>query len=112
MTVTASAPAGTADARERDTPDAAIARGAAEPVPVTRSGWVRRAREAAALVAATALKRDVAAAQPHAEIGWMKAAGLIGLEGPKESGGGDADWATVLDVIAEFAKVDGAIANI
>jgi alkylation response protein AidB-like acyl-CoA dehydrogenase len=112
MTVTAAAPAGTADARERETPDAAIARWAAEPALVTRSGWVRRAREAAALVAATALERDVAAAQPHAEIGWIKAAGLIGLQGPKESGGGDADWATVLDVIAEFAKVDGSIANI
>jgi alkylation response protein AidB-like acyl-CoA dehydrogenase len=108
MTVTASAPA----ARERETPDTAIARWAAESVPATRSGWIRRAREAATLVAATALERDIAAAQPHTEIGWIKAAGLIGLQGPKDSGGGDADWATVLKVVAEFAKVDGSIANI
>jgi alkylation response protein AidB-like acyl-CoA dehydrogenase len=108
-TQTAAAPAPQA---ARDTPEAATARWAAEPVPGTRAGWVRRAREAAALVATTALERDVAAAQPHTEIGWIKAAGLIGLQGPKGSGGGDTDWATVLDVVAEFAKVDGSIANI
>jgi alkylation response protein AidB-like acyl-CoA dehydrogenase len=81
-------------------------------VPDTRAGWVERARQAAGLVAATAFDRDTAAAVPVAEIQWIKDAGLIGLQGPKGSGGGDADWATVLDVVAEFAKVDGSIANI
>lgn len=116
MTTQTSAPPDAARARlgftATEHPDAAIERWAAEPVPGTRAEWVRRAREAAALVAATALERDVAAAQPRAEIGWIKAAGLIGLQGPKDNGGGDADWATVLDVVAEFAKVDGSIANI
>lgn len=104
----------TAAEREQglETPDDAVARWAAEPLPDSRPGWVRRAREAAALIAATALERDIAAAQPHAEVGWLKAAGLIGLNGPKASGGGEANWATVLDVVAEFAKVDGSIANV
>jgi alkylation response protein AidB-like acyl-CoA dehydrogenase len=83
-----------------------------EPTPSTRKAWVARAREVAALVATTALVRDVAAAQPVQEVQWIKAAGLLGLQGPRSEGGGDADWATVLDVVAEFAKVDGSIANI
>ena len=89
-----------------------MSRWGAEPVPDTRAGWVSRAREAAALVATTALERDIAAALPVAEVQWLKDAGLLGLQGPKEHGGGDADWATVLDVVAEFAKVDGSIANV
>lgn len=71
-----------------------------------------RARAVAALVATTALARDVAAASPVQEVQWIKAAGLLGLQGPRSEGGGDADWATVLDVVSEFAKVDGSIANI
>jgi alkylation response protein AidB-like acyl-CoA dehydrogenase len=85
---------------------------AGEPVPATRAGWVERARQTAALVATTAFERDTTAALPFAEIGWIKDAGLLGLQGPKASGGGEADWATVLDVVAEFAKVDGSIANV
>ena len=81
-------------------------------MPATRAGWVERARQAAALVATTAFERDTTAALPVAEIGWIKDAGLVGLQGPKASGGGDADWATVLDVVAEFAKVNGSIANV
>jgi len=73
---------------------------------------VERARQAAGLVAATAFERDTTAAAPFAEVQWIKDAGLVGLQGPKASGGGDADWATVLDVVAEFAKVDGSIANV
>jgi len=91
---------------------AATSRWAGEPVPTTRDGWVERARQAAGLVAATAFERDTTAALPVAEVQWIKDAGLIGLQGPKTSGGGDADWATVLDVVAEFAKVDGSIANV
>ncbi len=90
----------------------ATSRWASEPVPSTRAGWVERAHEVAALVAATALERDVAAAAPVAEVQWIKDAGLLGLQGPKAAGGGDASWATVLDVVAEFAKVDGSIANV
>jgi alkylation response protein AidB-like acyl-CoA dehydrogenase len=85
---------------------------AGEPVPATPAGWVERARQAAGLVAATAFERDTTAAAPLAEVQWIKDAGLVGLQGPKASGGGDADWATVLDVVAEFAKVDGSIANV
>jgi alkylation response protein AidB-like acyl-CoA dehydrogenase len=81
-------------------------------VPTTRAGWVERARQAAGLVAATAFERDTTAAAPVAEVQWIKDAGLLGLQGPKASGGGDADWATVLDVVAEFAKVEGSIANV
>ncbi len=73
---------------------------------------MERARQAAGLVAATAFERDTTAAAPFAEVQWIKDAGLVGLQGPKASGGGDADWATVLDVVAEFAKVDGSIANV
>ena len=73
---------------------------------------MERARQAAGLVAATAFERDTTAAAPFAEVQWIKDAGLVGLQGPKASGGGDADWATVLDVVAEFAKVDGSVANV
>lgn len=90
----------------------ATSRWAGEPVSATRAGWVERARQVAGLVAATALERDTTAAAPVAEVQWIKDAGLVGLQGPKASGGGDADWATVLDVVAEFAKVDGSIANV
>ncbi|NMO91507.1 acyl-CoA dehydrogenase family protein [Actinomycetospora sp. TBRC 11914] len=82
------------------------------PLPTDRQGWTDRAREVAALVSATAFERDLAGADPHTEIGWIKDAGLLGLQGPVAHGGGDADWATVLDVVAEFAKVDGSIAQI
>jgi alkylation response protein AidB-like acyl-CoA dehydrogenase len=90
----------------------ATSRWAGEPIPTTRAGWVDRARQAAGLVAATAFERDTTAAAPFAEVQWIKDAGLVGLQGPQASGGGDADWATVLDVVAEFAKVDGSIANV
>ncbi|GAC66641.1 acyl-CoA dehydrogenase family protein [Gordonia soli] len=82
------------------------------PVPSTREGWITRAAEAAALVGTTSLARDTEAANPVQEVEWIRRAGLIGLQGPVEHGGGNADWATVLDVVAEFAKVEGSIANI
>ena len=81
-------------------------------VPTTREGWVARAAEAAAIVGTTSLERDRAAADPVAEIEVIKKAGLLGLQGPVASGGGNADWATVLAVAAEFAKVEGSLANI
>jgi alkylation response protein AidB-like acyl-CoA dehydrogenase len=83
-----------------------------DPVPDTHAAWVARAREVAQLASTTALERDVAAALPIAEVQWIKDAGLLGLQGPRHAGGGDADWATVLDVVAEFAKVEGSLANI
>ncbi|GED97154.1 acyl-CoA dehydrogenase family protein [Gordonia crocea] len=102
------------------TPDLASAPGpfesepdwSAEGVPSDRAGWVARAKAVAALVATTSLARDTAAADPVEEIALVKRAGLLGLQGPVAHGGGDADWATVLDVVAEFAKVEGSLANI
>lgn len=81
-------------------------------VPTTRERWVERAAEAAAIVGTTSLDRDREAADPVAEIEVIKKAGLLGLQGPVASGGGNADWATVLEVAAEFAKVEGSLANI
>ncbi|MCX5043501.1 acyl-CoA dehydrogenase family protein [Aldersonia sp. NBC_00410] len=81
-------------------------------VPAGHDEWVARAAEVAAIVATTSLQRDRAAADPVAEIDVIKKAGLLGLQGPIEYGGGSADWATVLDVVAEFAKVEGSLANI
>lgn len=81
-------------------------------VPTTHDGWVARAAEVAAIVGTTSLERDRDAADPVAEVEVIKNAGLLGLQGPVSAGGGNADWQTVLDVVAEFAKVEGSLANI
>jgi alkylation response protein AidB-like acyl-CoA dehydrogenase len=83
------------------------------PIPTDHAGWVQRAREVAALFEQTAVERDHNARPPSVrEIQWLKDAKLLGIAGPVEYGGGDVDWLTVLAVIAEFAKVEGSIANI
>ncbi|MFT3899375.1 MAG: acyl-CoA dehydrogenase family protein [Gordonia sp. (in: high G+C Gram-positive bacteria)] len=107
MTATPHAPAKTEPTRFADEPD-----WSARSLPTDRAGWVALAKEVAALVGTTSHDRDVAAADPVAEVALIKRAGLLGLQGPVEHGGGNADWATVLDVVAEFAKVEGSIANI
>ena len=83
------------------------------PLPSDRKGWVQRAREVAALFEQTAVERDHDARPPsRREIQWLKDAKLLGIAGPIEYGGGNVDWLTVLQVVAEFAKVEGSIANI
>lgn len=83
------------------------------PLPASRAAWTARAAEVAALLRTTALERDRAAVPPRpVELGWLRDSGLTRLQGPVEAGGGDGDWATVLAVVRELAKVDGSIANI
>jgi len=83
-----------------------------QPTPTNRAEWVERGAEVARLVATTAHARDVAAADPVDETELLRRSGLLGLQGPIESGGGNADWATVLAVVAEIAKVEGSLANV
>ena len=88
-------------------------RWADSPAPVDRAGWVERARDVAALFEQTAVERDHSARPPsRREIQWLKDSKLLGIAGPSKYGGGDVDWLTVLEIIAEFAKVEGSIANI
>jgi alkylation response protein AidB-like acyl-CoA dehydrogenase len=83
------------------------------PFPQTRQEWVARAAEVAALFATTSIERDQLGVGPRPnEIAWLKDSGLVQLQGPREAGGGAADWGTVLAVVYEFAKVEGSIANI
>jgi alkylation response protein AidB-like acyl-CoA dehydrogenase len=88
-------------------------RWAEAPTPTDRAGWVQRAREVAAQFEQTAVERDHDARPPSSrEIQWLKDSKLLGVAGPVQHGGGNVDWLTVLEVIAEFAKVEGSIANI
>jgi alkylation response protein AidB-like acyl-CoA dehydrogenase len=83
------------------------------PRPRSRQEWVTRAAEVAALFAPTAIERDSLGVAPRpTEMAWLKDSGLVQLQGPREAGGGAADWGTVLAVVREFAKVEGSIANI
>jgi alkylation response protein AidB-like acyl-CoA dehydrogenase len=87
-------------------------RWAAEPVPASKEEWVQRAREVAELVRETAVDRDRDAAAPVLEVQLLKDARLLGIMGPAEHGGGDADWDTTLAVVHQIAQVEGSLTNI
>jgi alkylation response protein AidB-like acyl-CoA dehydrogenase len=74
--------------------------------------WIERAREVAATLAADALERDRANAEPVAEAQLLREAGLPALLIPAEYGGPGETWRTALGVVREIAKADGSIAQL
>ncbi|MGW9114990.1 acyl-CoA dehydrogenase family protein [Microbacterium sp. NPDC055683] len=80
--------------------------------PRDATGWIARAREVAAVLAADALARDRAGAPPGAEVGLLKESGLVTLLGPAAHGGGGQTWETAYRVIREIARGDGSIGQL
>ncbi|MBN6039462.1 acyl-CoA dehydrogenase family protein [Amycolatopsis sp. 195334CR] len=80
--------------------------------PADSAGWVARASEVAAVLAADAVERERAGRTPHAEVRLLKDAGLVTLLGPAEHGGGGQDWTTAYRVIREIAAGDGSIGQL
>lgn len=80
-----------------------------ERFPSGEKAWVKRARAVAEILALDAAKRDIENKSPVAEIGLLKASGLLKVLGPKKYGGGGESWETGYKVIREVAKADGSI---
>jgi alkylation response protein AidB-like acyl-CoA dehydrogenase len=74
--------------------------------------WTARAREVAAVLAADAVERDRANAEPAAEVNLLKNARLPGLLIPERLGGGGQTWRTALAVVREIARADGSVAQL
>ncbi|MGD9695347.1 MAG: acyl-CoA dehydrogenase family protein [Thermoleophilia bacterium] len=74
--------------------------------------WVDRAREVAAVLARDALERDRANAEPFAEAGLLREAGLPALLIPAEHGGAGQTWRTALAVVREVSRADGSIGQL
>jgi alkylation response protein AidB-like acyl-CoA dehydrogenase len=81
-------------------------------MPDNHDAWVARAREVAGTLAADALERDRADAEPTAEASLLKDAGLPGLLIPESLGGAGQTWRTALAVVREIARADGSIAQL
>lgn len=82
---------------------------ARERFPSGEKAWINRARDVAEILALDAPKRDIENKSPVAEIGLLKASGLLKVLGPKKYGGGGESWETGYKVIREVAKGDGSI---
>lgn len=82
------------------------------PAPKDAEGWLVRAAEVAAVLAADAAARGKAAATPYAEVRLLKDSGLVTLLGPVEHGGAGQDWPTAYRVVREVAKADGSIGQL
>ncbi|WUH91962.1 acyl-CoA dehydrogenase family protein [Streptomyces sp. NBC_00433] len=82
------------------------------PAPKDPQGWIGRAAEVAALLAADAAARDKAGATPYAEVQLLKDSGLVTLLGPIEHGGGGQDWPTAYHVVREVSRADGSIGQL
>nr|WP_211896422.1 acyl-CoA dehydrogenase family protein [Saccharopolyspora erythraea] len=80
--------------------------------PTTAEGWVRRADEVAAVLAADAVHRDRANRTPYAEVRLLKDSGLVTLLGPVEHGGGGQSWSTAYRVTRAVAAGDGSIGQL
>ncbi|MBT0566556.1 acyl-CoA dehydrogenase family protein [Williamsia sp. CHRR-6] len=80
--------------------------------PTDAAGWIARAHEVAAILAADAVERDRAGAAPHAEVDLLKQSGLVTLLGPVEHGGGGQNWVTAYQVIRAVATGDGSIGQL
>jgi alkylation response protein AidB-like acyl-CoA dehydrogenase len=74
--------------------------------------WTAVATEAAAHLAADALPRDRANADPFAELDVLRSLGLVNLLVPAEHGGAGAHWETALEVVRILAQADGSIAQL
>lgn len=82
------------------------------PAPKDPQGWIGRAAEVAAVLAADAAARDKAGATPYAEVQLLKDSGLVTLLGPAEHGGGGQDWPTAYHVVREVSRADGSIGQL
>jgi alkylation response protein AidB-like acyl-CoA dehydrogenase len=74
--------------------------------------WIDCARKVAGTLAADALERDRANAEPAAEAQLLKEARLPGLLIPEGLGGGGQTWRTALGVVREIARADGSVAQL
>jgi len=74
--------------------------------------WTARAREVAGTLAADALDRDRANAEPAAEVKLLKGARLPGLLIPESLGGAGQTWRTALAVVREIVRADGSVAQL
>jgi len=100
------------DEREHTNPDSYSAshkQFERERFPSGEKAWVKRARDVGDILALDAATRDIENKTPVAEIGLLKASGLLKVLGPKEFGGGGESWETGYKVIREVAKGDGSI---
>jgi alkylation response protein AidB-like acyl-CoA dehydrogenase len=70
------------------------------------------ARDLAADFARSAVERDRKGGTPKRERDLIRASGLLGLSVPRDLGGAGASWAEVLEVVREFARVDGSLAHV
>ncbi|MBB6174546.1 alkylation response protein AidB-like acyl-CoA dehydrogenase [Nocardiopsis mwathae] len=80
--------------------------------PTTPEGWLRRASEVRAVLAADAAERDRANATPYTEVALLKESGLVTMMGPVEHGGGGQEWPTALKVVREVSAADGSIGHL
>jgi alkylation response protein AidB-like acyl-CoA dehydrogenase len=60
----------------------------------------------------TAVERDLRGGTPKLQRDAIRASGLLALTIPKQFGGLGCDWAELLDIVREFAKVDSSIAHV
>ncbi|MGO2068365.1 acyl-CoA dehydrogenase family protein [Glutamicibacter arilaitensis] len=74
--------------------------------------WRAVARRVADALAADALARDRANAQPFAEVRLLREAGLLDLLAPAEFGGAGAHFETAFEVIRILAAADGSISQL
>lgn len=74
--------------------------------------WRGIACQVAGTLAADALARDRANAQPFAEVRLLREAGLLDLLAPAEFGGAGAHFETAFEVIRILAAADGSISQL
>lgn len=74
--------------------------------------WRAVARRVADALAADALARDRANAQPFAEVRLLREAGLLDLLAPAEFGGAGGHFETAFEVIRILAAADGSISQL
>jgi len=70
------------------------------------------ARQLAETFAQTAAERDRQGGNPKAERDLIRQSGLLGLSIPKQYGGQEADWQTILKTIQIIAQVDSSLAHV
>jgi alkylation response protein AidB-like acyl-CoA dehydrogenase len=76
-------------------------------LPSDETGWVARAQDVAAVLAADHGVREKANKTPTAEIALLKHSGLLKILGPGKYGGGEQPWSVGYKAIREVAKGDG-----
>ncbi|GLW95225.1 acyl-CoA dehydrogenase family protein [Actinokineospora globicatena] len=77
-----------------------------------RQRWVDVARVVAGKLAADAVERERAGAEPLAEVALLRESGLLTLLVPADRGGHGEDWATAHAVLAEIAAADASVGHL